>query len=84
MESHYQSYNYLCVFLLSHLTKKLIIVTAAATASSSKWKAPTHVADSGLDTDESTDLEESNSNSCGMEDESKSERTDADLDQSTC
>ena len=73
MTSHYQSYNYLCVFLLSHLTKKLIIVPAAATASSPKWKAPTHVVDSGSDTNESTDLEESDSDSCDIEDESESE-----------
>ena len=73
MTSHYQSYNYLCVFLLSHLTKKLIIVLAAATTSSSKRKGPTHVVDSGSDTNESTDLEESDSDSCDMEDESESE-----------
>ena len=79
--SHYQSSNYLCVFLLSHLTKNLIIVPAAATASSSKRKAPTHVVDSGSDTNESTDLEESDSDSCDMEDESESENNiDEDLD----
>ena len=60
--------------------KPIIIVSAAATASSSKWKAPTHVADSGSDIYESTDLEESDSDSCEMENESKSESSNIDED----
>ena len=69
---HYQSYNYLCVFLLSHFTKKVMIVPAAAAASSSKQRTPAHVADSGSDTNKTADLEESNSDSCDMEDEPES------------
>ena len=38
-----------------------------------KGKAPTHVANSGSDTNESNDLEESDSDSCDMEDEAESE-----------
>ena len=53
-----------------------MIVSEGATASSSKWKAPAHVADSGSDIDESTDLEESDSDSCS---ESES-NIDEDLD----
>ena len=41
-----------------------MIVSEGATASSSKRKAPAHVADSGSHIDESTDLEESYSDSC--------------------
>ena len=52
-----------------------------AAAISSKRKAPTHVVDSGSDTNEITDLEESDSDSCDMEDESESENNiDEDLD----
>ena len=40
-----------------------MIVSEGATASYSKQKAPAHVADSGSDIDESTDLEESYSDS---------------------
>ena len=69
------------VFLLPHSTKKLIIVPAVATASSSKRKAPTHVVDCGLDTNEITDLEESDSDSCDIKDESESgNNIDEDLD----
>ena len=57
-----------------------MIVAAAVTASSSKRKAPTHVADSASDIDKCTDLEESNSDSCEMEDESESESSNIDED----
>ena len=53
-----------------------MIVSEGATASYSKQKAPAHVADSGSDIDESTDLEESYSDSCS---ESES-NIDEDLD----
>ena len=53
--------------------KPIMIVLAAGTASSSKWKALTHIANSGSDIDESADLEESNSDPYEMEDESESE-----------
>ena len=49
------------------------MIVPAAKASSSKQKALTHVTDSGSDTDERTDLEESNSDSRDMEDESECE-----------
>ena len=59
----------------------LTVLFNKATASSSKRKAPTHVVDSGSDTNESTDLEESDSDSCDVEDESESENNiDEDLD----
>ena len=41
-----------------------MIVSEGATASSSKRKAPAHVANSGSHIDEKTDLEESYSDSC--------------------
>ena len=53
-----------------------MIVSEGETASSSKLKAPAHVADSGSDIDESTDLQESDSHSCS---ESES-NTNEDLD----
>ena len=53
--------------------KPIMIVLAAGTASSSKWKAPTHIANSGSDIDETADLEESNPDPYEMENESESE-----------
>ena len=59
--------------------KPIMVLPAAATASSSKRKAPTGVAS---DSDESTDSEESDSDLCEMEDGSESESStiDEDLD----
>ena len=58
--------------------KPIMIVPAAVAASSSNQKGPTHVDISGID--ESTDLEESDSNFCEMEDESESESSNIDED----